>query len=54
MFNDIDLENRHDIHGLSLGIILFALTKNIPLSLLVGGGAYAYMKKFGHKPPINK
>ena len=47
----MNFQEMHEIHGLSLGLILFAVTRNIPISLLVGGGAFAYMKRYGHSLP---
>ena len=43
-----NLKDNHGAHGLGLGVIIYLLTKKPGLALVVGGGAYAYMIKFGH------
>ena len=46
------IKERHEIHGASIGVVLYLLTKNIGLSVILGGGAYAWMRKFEHRTDV--
>ena len=47
----MNLQTSHEIHGLGLGVVLFLISKNLPVSVAIGLGAFAYMSKYGHNFP---
>ena len=46
------IQDNHSVHGLGLGVVIYLLTKNIGLSVILGGGAYAWMRRFNHRTDI--
>jgi hypothetical protein len=44
-------DENHPIHALIIGIVAYAATRNIAISLSAGGAAFAYMTAFGHRLP---
>ncbi len=47
----MNFKTSHGIHGLGLGVVLYLISKNLPVSVVLGLGAYAYMAKYGHSLP---
>ena len=47
-----NLKDNHGVHGLGLGVMIYLMTKKPGLAIIVGGGAYAYMRKFGHRTGV--
>jgi hypothetical protein len=46
-----NMEKQHALHAAAVGAVTFALTRSIPWTVGIGGGALAYMLKWGHGLP---
>lgn len=46
------MHNNHTMHGALLGGVTYMLTGSLQQSLMIGGGAAAYMHMFGHRLPF--
>jgi hypothetical protein len=47
-----NFSDNHAIHGLGLGVFIFLLTQKPALGLLIGGGSFLWMRKFGHRTNV--